>query len=318
MIFGAYRFQHGLSPVPELKSQRPELFPPDKNYLARNVYHHLLQKSFIEFLTMLYRASWHARALHFEIGSVEFGQYGPAEQSSTVASRMMNTQDLERALGDNWFARIHRWPGPQLALPPGTRLTVTPPTGEGDANSTSELRIENRFCSITLSVEYVFPVRTVGEYRVMAGMSDEEVQDFGANMYVVRENVHYSRLFSGSPEMKAHQEWATQLVNEVRNQFDEQLIWARVKEQDLRSRHYPTEKLTRHGRFPQSSRPPSRPSSRRTRDLHQIPHPDAGAQRPYTSCDLHARPCRLQLLYGPFLGLISRRQLSELPSRFRP
>jgi hypothetical protein len=250
-IFRAYRFSVGRSPVPELKIRRPDLFPEDRNYFARNIYQHLLQRSFIDFLVLLYRGSWKARTLRFDIGSITFGQFGPATEEQPISARVLKTNDIERALSGNWFAQIHRWPDPQISLPPGSELTVKPPAGGGDDNSTSEVKISNRFCTITLTVESVFPVRAVGEYRIMAGFSDEQVSDFANNLFVVRARIEYDRLRSGHPDMKVYKLWARQLVDELRDQFDEQLIWARLKDMDMRSRHYPLEKFTPRGRVPQ-------------------------------------------------------------------
>jgi len=253
-IFTACRLLRRPSPVPQLKAQHPELFPGDLNYFARNVYQHLLQRSFVDFLTMLYRGSWRARALRFDIGSGGFAQYGPAPQDQPKGSRILKAVDIERALGQNWFAHIHTWPDPQLVLPPGSELVLTPPTGGGDDNSTSAMRISGPFCTVTLNVESVFPIRTVGEYRIMAGLSDEAVQDYATNTYVVRASIHYNRLRSGHPDMKMHREWAQQLVEELRTEFDEQRIWVRVKEMDMRTRHYPPETISPgHGRVPQKS-----------------------------------------------------------------
>ncbi len=205
---------------------------------------------------MLYRGSWKARHLSFDIGSGPsgFGLFGATPEEQPGTSRVLKTDDIERALSGNWFAKIHFWPDSQISLPPGTELVVKPPTGGGDDNSTSEIVIANDFCSITLTVEFELPIRSVGEYRIMAGLSDEDVRDFATDMYVVRAQIKYSRLRSGHPEMKLYKAWAQQLVDELRNQFDEQLVWTRVKDADMRLRHYPAEDFTPHGRVPKHSR----------------------------------------------------------------
>jgi hypothetical protein len=138
----------------------------------------------------------------------------------------------------------------KLALPPGTALIITPPSGDGDANSTSLIELKNDMCSITLKVENCIPVGDIGEYRVIWGLSDEEAQRLATLMYIVEARIHYSRLRAGHPDMKSYKAWAKQLIDELRNEFDEQIIWARVKENDLRLRHYPAETIGPHGRSP--------------------------------------------------------------------
>jgi hypothetical protein len=250
MIFRNHRFYFGPSQIAELRKQRPDLFPDDKNNFVRNVYQHFLQRSFVDFLVMLYRGTWRGRALRFDIGLGGIGQYGPAPEPPQ-ASHILKASDIEQALAGNWFARIPAWPDPQLALPPGSELSITPPAGGGDSNSNSEMRIRNDFCTITVTVESDFPMRSVGEYRIMAGLSDQAVRDFATELYIVRARIHYSRLRSGHPRMKLYKEWAKQLVHELQNQFDEQRIWSQVKEEYMRMRHYPPETLTPSGRFPQ-------------------------------------------------------------------
>jgi hypothetical protein len=42
-------------------------------------------------------------------------------------------------------------------------------------------------------------------------------------------NVEFGRLRSGNPQMPTYKRWATGIVEGLRDQFDEQLIWARTK-----------------------------------------------------------------------------------------
>jgi hypothetical protein len=95
--------------VAELKEERPELFPVNLNNFSRNIYQHWLQRAFVDFLSTLYQGTWKARAIRFDIGSIGFGQYGPAPDS-TEKSKVLETKDIEEALGQNLFARSHMWP----------------------------------------------------------------------------------------------------------------------------------------------------------------------------------------------------------------
>jgi hypothetical protein len=255
-VFGSHRFSFGQSPVPELKKQRPDLFADKtKNDFSVNIYHHLLQRSLIDFLAMRYWGSWKAEALLFNLGSIGFGRYGGNINPDTSLGRtVLTAADLEKILKGNWFARIHRWPSLQLSLPPDSKIAIRVPAGGPDATGRGEVRISNRFCTITLATEVALPIRTIGEYRIMTGLSDEQVRDLATNVYLLRAHVHYTRWLFGHPEMKAHKEWATQLVNDIRNQFDEQVIWTLVKEDDLRSHLHPPEPLRSRLQHPDVSR----------------------------------------------------------------
>lgn len=243
MIFRMHRFSNGPSAVPLLKPRRPDLFSDTtKNDFCRNIYHHLLQRSLIDFLAQLYRASWRAEPLRIAVGSIRLEMYGRIpERDAPSRQTLLKTEDIERVLAGNWFATVRVWPSEQLSLPPDTTLTVQVPAGGTDALNKGEIRLRNRFCTITLSTEPAFAVRSIGEYRRMAFLSDTEASNLATNAYLLKANIHYSRLRSGHPEMKVYKDWAAQLVEQIRNEFDEEAIWVRVKEDEMRSRLYTPE-----------------------------------------------------------------------------
>ena len=234
-VFRSHRSSFGPSPVPELKRQRPDLFADStKNDFCANIYHHLLQRSLIDFLARVYRASWKTEPLLVNLGSIGFGRYGGVPSGGIDASQtVLRTPDLDNILDGNFFSRIHIWPSQQLCLPPGSKMAVRVPPSEPGTNGKGEIRIANRFCTITITTETVMPTRTIGEYRVMAGLTEAQAYDLATNLYLLRAHVRYTRWLSGHPQMKTYEEWATQMVTQIKNQFDEQLIWALVKEDDL-------------------------------------------------------------------------------------
>ncbi len=73
-------------------------------------------------------------------------------------------------------------------------------------------------------------MRSVGKYRLLAGISESAASDFATDSYIVRAQIRYSKLRFGHPDIAAYSSWAMQAINELRYNFDEQMIWARVKE----------------------------------------------------------------------------------------
>jgi hypothetical protein len=78
-------------------------------------------------------------------------------------------------------------------------MTVRVPAGGTDDAASGEIRIINRFCTITMETEVALPIRTIGEYRIMAGLSDAQADDLATNMYLLRARIHYTRWLSGHP-----------------------------------------------------------------------------------------------------------------------
>lgn len=234
-VFSSRRFVLGPSPITLLKSQRPDLLDANKNNFVRNLYHHLLQRSIIDLLIQIYRGSWKAEPLYFKMGSFAVGRYGGnPKDGEQLEQTILTEREIEAVLRGNWFAQTHVWP-PRLCLPPKTHLTVAVPPGDTDAQTKGEIEISNRFCTIRISTEIVSSIRTIGEYRIIAGLSDEEAYHLASNTYLLRAKVSYTKWLAGNPDMKALKQWAEQLVTQVKNNFDEELIWQQVKDDELRS-----------------------------------------------------------------------------------
>ena len=57
-----------------------------------------------------------------------------------------------------------------------------------------------------------------------------EKEKLATATYIVRFKADFSRWFSGNPDMPKYKRWATQLANELKQQFDEEILWRRIKE----------------------------------------------------------------------------------------
>src|SRR5260370_25751029 len=126
---------------------------------------------------------WKGEPLFFNVGSMGFGRYGGAPSGrAPLGQTVLGTVDLEKILNGNWCSRIHPWPPLHLCLPPDSKIVVRAPSGGSDAEGKGEICIRNRFCTITMSTETAFAVRTIGEYRVMTGLSDTQAYHLATNM----------------------------------------------------------------------------------------------------------------------------------------
>jgi len=48
-------------------------------------------------------------------------------------------------------------------------------------------------------------------------------------VFLIKARVEFNRWKSGNPEMADYQAWANQFLTEFKDSFDEQVVWARVK-----------------------------------------------------------------------------------------
>lgn len=224
-----HRFQEP-SPAPaKLRTVHPEYFPDGDP--ARNgwrVYHFLLQKQILEFMSMLYNGGWQARPTHF--GDIPGGgeAWGAADQ--TEASRVYRTEELEKLMGRNPFAAIHEYP-PQISVPTGTKLTVAVP--EGPRRAKGRIELQSHFFSVSIETEEWGWSRGIGLLGTLARLSSTEAFGLATATYTIRIDVKFSPLRTGHPTMPLYKAWARQLIDELRSQLDEEIVWRKTKENYL-------------------------------------------------------------------------------------
>ena len=146
-------------------------------------------------------------------------------------SKILTTEEITTLLNGNKFAGINTGMPPQIALPPRATLRITPPHREPNGvMTTGEIRIQNLFCAVSIRTEESSWMRGAGSLARLAGLSDVENQQLGTATYIIRFKAEFSRWFGGNPNVPKYKRWATQLANELKEQFDEQIIWQRTKE----------------------------------------------------------------------------------------
>ncbi len=231
-MLSRHRFTSMLFAPNALHEVHPEYFKDPNDTNGGMLYHHLLQKSIIDWIGTLYRGSWQAEILHFDLpGSSEL-RFQPAAVPAEP-SKILSTKDIEKLLKENKFGEIRTGISPQIALPPDTRMVITPPEHKNGSLDRGEILLENRFCRVSIQTEVSSWMRGAGGYKQLAGISDEENDHLGTATYIVRFRAEFTRWLSGHPEMPKYKRWARQLADELKVQFDEQVIWQKTKEDYL-------------------------------------------------------------------------------------
>ena len=112
----------------------------------------LKERAIIDWMGMLYSGTWQLEILQFELPSGHEGRFQPAEGASKK-SETLSTEQVESLLKGNKFADIHAGIRPQITLPPGTKMKITPPQTRAGALETGEILLENKFCSISIKTQ---------------------------------------------------------------------------------------------------------------------------------------------------------------------
>ena len=226
------RFTSSLFAPAQLARSHPERFNDQNDENGATLYHHLLQKAIIDWMGMRYRATWEIEILNLDLPTAVVQQFQPAVDA-TEPSVTLSTEQIDKLLQGNIFAGIHTGIPPKLALPPGTQLKIRAPHREKAGWELGEIILKNNFCNLSIQTRYSSWQRGVGSYKRLAGLSDEDDQLLATATYIVTINTTFSRFRSGHPDMPKYESWARQMANELRKQFDEEIIWLRTKEDYL-------------------------------------------------------------------------------------
>jgi hypothetical protein len=217
------------APTPsELYQSHPEYFADPTDTNGTNLYGDLLQKSMIDWLGQYYRVSWESESVSFESSVGTHSRFGPPEKLSEQ-SRIYSPTDVQLILGANKFADV-KTAGPvkQIAVPLGTSLTIRS-SSKASPSQPSEILLKNEFCKLSIKSSFSWYAGGVGTLRSMSGLTDAGDRDLGTATYTVKIDIEFSRLRSGHPKMPLYRKWAVGIAEGLRDQFDEQTIWARTK-----------------------------------------------------------------------------------------
>src|SRR6266446_4932604 len=229
LVLMGRRFSQAQFAPGQLSKVHPQFLTDPADANGESLYHHLLQKAIIDWMGLTYRGTWQVEMLQFDLPIGREGRFQPTEGASEK-SEILSTEQIERLLKGNRFADIHPGIPPQIALPPGTKLKITPPATKAGFLETGEILLENTFCTFSINSQASSWFAGIGSYKRLAGITDEENSKLATANYIVRINVRFNRLRSNHPQMALYKAWASELSEGLRGQFDEQVIWSKTKE----------------------------------------------------------------------------------------
>ena len=189
------------------------------------LYHYLLQWSVARWMSMAYGANWRSEILRFDLPDSREGSYASSRTDSSDMTVVSGMQ-IETMLRGNPFPTTNIGFPPTVSLPPGTKMCIKVPKSSSDAG---EISLVNDLFSLVIQTTASQYKHSVGTYAKLAGLSDADDQALMKVVYLVRIKVDFNRWKSGNPMMGQYRTWTQGFLAEFRDSFDEQQVWARIR-----------------------------------------------------------------------------------------
>jgi len=189
------------------------------------LYHHLLQKALFEWIVVQHAGAWDSEQLSF--GSGGRMQFRPV-RGRAEPSMKLDRATLERLLTGNWFANDVMMPL-GVTLPPATQIAIRPPSK--DTIPDSETKFTNSICTLTITTTPSQWGVGLGAYQMFTPLSIDESQKLYKHAtYIVRAVVSFKGHRIGDPRFPLVKRWATQIIDGLQNEFDEQIVWREARD----------------------------------------------------------------------------------------
>ena len=214
-----------------LSKTHPEYFKDTSDSTGQILYHDLLQWAIIDWLSMRNSRSWRSEASTYELPVGTEGRFGPIE-GATETSKIYSPAEIAKLLAGNRFSSIDPsviGPPFQIAVPPGTTISIIAPRTGAATRQNGEILFTNRFCKLSIRTQRSTYIMGVGGLKDLAGLSEEENKALGTASYTVRITANFTRMLSGNPQMPLYKSWAAGIADGLKDQFDEELIWTRTR-----------------------------------------------------------------------------------------
>ena len=95
----------------------------------------------------------------------------------------------------------------------------------------SSVKLNNRFCTITIDTSFGTSTVGAGSYRMLFGMSQVQAQEaLKTNQYGVQISATFSRLLTGNPDMPDYKKWVADVTDGLETQFSDEVVWSKTKD----------------------------------------------------------------------------------------
>ncbi len=218
-------------------------FIDPKNPLDGRPYHLALQRTLIEWMSQMYQWSWRVESVRYD--SAESWRFGRI-QGANDASTMIRIADLARQFTAGSPPLALSANMQMLAVPPGLfnrrgRLICKEAFEDPQHGTPAEITISNDFCRLAITTRYMGGFMGLGEYGVAAGVPEAEDRNYMRLDFEAIVKATFSSWLGGNPQMAKIRQWASGLVEMMRDQFDEQRIQQRSRDARAHPRRLPAD-----------------------------------------------------------------------------
>jgi len=204
-------------------------------------------------MSSVYFFTWQIDPVTYDLPVAGLRMIGPSPPGTNSNAKYVSLGQIAHAFPADSLSRTPAlaFARDKVALPPGTELAVTAPDIKRLTDQVGVISLKNGFCRITIKTERRGGMGGLGEYDVMAGGDGQSLRQ-GFLMYDLSFTAEFSSWRTGDPEMPKYVQWASTMLNQMRDNFDEQTILRRSRELHSNPKHRPPPRFT----APQVEKPP--------------------------------------------------------------
>jgi hypothetical protein len=117
----------------------------------------------------------------------------------------------------------------RLSVPRDAKITIEIPHHDKTLGGVGRIFLKTNYCDILIQTQLSSWIRGIGGYGMLAGLSQDDDFKLATAVYRVRITIEYSKWRSGHPTMPLYDTWARGIAQGLKDQFDEEGIWANAK-----------------------------------------------------------------------------------------
>jgi hypothetical protein len=219
------------SGINSIKSSNPTSFSRAE---LTNTYHQLLQRLIIDWIRQVYRAGWQVTKQAYDLPAGEMFTISPPDELSAEKPTLLDEDSIATLFPANGLGRNPITPTVgiegKMVLPPTSTLRIIAPRDDIRAGEVGEIIIRNRYVNIEIKTRSMGVWSGIGEYAVLGGYDNLLADKVSTVTYELTFESSYPGWLSGSPKMASRRTWAEAMLKMLQEDFDEQAILRKSRE----------------------------------------------------------------------------------------
>lgn len=219
------------SGINTIKSSNPARFSRAE---LTNTYHQLLQRLIVDWMSQVYRADWQVTKQAYDLPAGDMFTISPPEEPSAERPTSLDGVSIATLFPADGLGRnpitLTGSIQEKIVLPPVSTLRVIAPHHDSRLGEVGGIIIQNRYVLIEIKSRSMGAFGGIGEYAVLAGYDNLLADKVSAITYELTFECSYPGWLSGSPKMTSRRAWAEAMLKMLQEDFDEQAILRKSRE----------------------------------------------------------------------------------------